>query len=78
MSFQEIQVFFYTGSNKVPVGTLATADGLVLFEYEPSWIAGGLELSPFHLPLATRRFRFERGRLPEALPGLCADSLSGG
>lgn len=78
MSFQEIQVLFDTGLTKVPVGILAATDSRVLFEYDPSWIAGGLEFAPFHLPLARNNFSFEQGRLPDRLPGLFADSLPDG
>ena len=78
MSFQEIQVLFDTGLNKVPVGVLAAADQRLLFEYDASWITGGLELAPFYLPVAKRAFVFERSQLPSGLPGLCADSLPDG
>ena len=78
MSFQEIRVLFDNGLSKEPVGVLAAADRRVLFEYDASWISGGLELAPFHLPVAQRTFVFERSQLPSGLPGLCADSLPDG
>jgi len=78
MSFKEIQVLFDTGLSRHPVGILAATDSRVLFEYDPSWIAGGLELAPFHLPIVRKNFSFEQGRLPDRLPGLCADSLPDG
>ncbi len=78
MSFQEIRVLFDTGATKVPVGILAVADRRMLFEYEASWVSGGLELAPFHLPVTKRSFTFEQSRLPCGLPGLFADSLPDG
>ncbi|HSA33569.1 MAG TPA: type II toxin-antitoxin system HipA family toxin [bacterium] len=35
----------------IPVGHLAESEGRVLFEYDPSFIERGIELSPFFLPL---------------------------
>jgi len=78
MSFQEIRILFDNGLVKTPVGVLAATNGRMLFEYYSAWISGGVELSPFHLPLAERTYRFESGRLPDRLPGLCADSLPDG
>ncbi len=78
MSFQEIQVQFDTGVDRVLVGTLAATEHQVLFEYDPAWVAGGLELAPLHLPLAQKGFRFEMNRLPDRVPGLFADSLPDG
>jgi serine/threonine-protein kinase HipA len=50
----------------------------VLFEYDPSWIQKGIELSPIHLPTARRSFQFETTKLNNGLPGLFADSLPDG
>ena len=75
MSFQEIQMQFDTGLDRVLVGILAATERQVLFEYDPAWISGGLELAPLHLPLAQKEFRFELNRLTEMVPGLFADSL---
>ena len=62
------------------VGVVAEdADGTVVFEYAPAWIARGLEISPRHLPVgrkgpvsfpALRRVESFQG-----LPGVLADAL---
>jgi serine/threonine-protein kinase HipA len=62
------------------VGVVAEdADGTVVFEYHPTWIARGLEISPRHLPLARRGpIAFPALRRIEAfqgLPGVLADAL---
>lgn len=62
-----------------PVGAVSfdTANGLGSFEYAPSFIKNGVELSPIKMPLSNRIYNF-----PEldfntfrGLPGLIADSL---
>ncbi len=59
------------------VGTLAEDGRRIYFEYARAWIAGGLQLSPFKLPL--REGVFERSERGEAkLPGLFEDSLPDG
>ncbi|MDX2506355.1 MAG: type II toxin-antitoxin system HipA family toxin [Gammaproteobacteria bacterium] len=61
------------------VGALAYDDktGYCTFEYAPQWIAKGIEISPIHLPLSSRKYTFYD--LPEAtykgLPGTFADTL---
>ncbi|MGB7213411.1 MAG: type II toxin-antitoxin system HipA family toxin [Gemmatimonadales bacterium] len=62
------------------VGVVAEdADGMVVFEYDPAWIARGLEISPRHLPLARRGpVAFPALRRIESfqgLPGVLADAL---
>jgi serine/threonine-protein kinase HipA len=53
--------------------------GYYAFEYEPAWIATGIELAPRHMPLAAARAPFAFTSLPEAtfrrLPALLADAL---
>ncbi|WP_457575568.1 type II toxin-antitoxin system HipA family toxin [Desulfomarina sp.] len=50
--YREIEVRFSKDpSTSLPVGTLAEKDGLIYFEYNHQWLAHGLELSPFTLPL---------------------------
>jgi len=60
-------------------GVAELSDGQIVFEYDPDFRTSGLELSPVHLPLATRGpVRFEELRRKEAfqgLPGLLADAL---
>lgn len=51
--------------------------GLGVFEYDPTFLRSGIEVSPIHLPLRAGRFSFPE--LPretfKGLPGLLADSL---
>lgn len=78
MSFQEIQVFFDTGSLRETVGVLAISGNKVLFEYDKIWIRKGIELSPVHLPISRDSFQFEAAKLVNSIPGLFADSLPDG
>ena len=61
------------------VGAVALdeAAGYCVFEYDPVFVAGGLEVAPLMMPLAPKRYAFPD--LPEqtfhGLPGLLADSL---
>ena len=59
------------------VGHLLEADRQIFFEYAPTFLATGLELSPFKLPL--RSGVFQQG-VPEflGLPGLFFDSVPDG
>ncbi len=60
-----------------PVGRLATRDGRIFFEYDPTFLASGLKLSPFGLPLEAGVT--EGPRTPfEGLHGLFDDSLPDG
>ncbi len=58
--------------------TLADRDPVAAFEYDPGFVASGIEVAPFTMPLlAGRVYRFP-GLAPESfngLPGLLADSL---
>ena len=78
MNFQEIQVVYDSGLLKEAIGMLAISGSKVLFEYDPSWIQKGIELSPIHLPTVRQTFQFETTKLNNALPGLFADSLPDG
>jgi serine/threonine-protein kinase HipA len=59
------------------VGTLAEKDNRLFFEYDPGWLARGLELSPFSLPLQPGLIRHEDLRFGP-LFGLFDDSLPDG
>jgi len=57
-------------------------NGRYVFQYTPEWVAGGVQLSPLHMPL--RREPYELAMWPElnpapyeGLPPLLADSLPG-
>ena len=54
MSYQKtdiLQVYTHHLDEKIKVGRLAYKDRRILFEYTPDFIAKGIELSPFKLPL---------------------------
>lgn len=57
-----------------PVGTLAEKDSRLFFEYDPGWLARGLELSPFILSLQPGLIRHDDLRFGP-LFGLFEDSL---
>lgn len=61
----------------IPVGRLGLQDRQLLFEYDADFLARGLDLSPFRLPL---RSGAQRGDpvVFEGLPGLFNDSLPDG
>jgi serine/threonine-protein kinase HipA len=59
------------------VGTLAEDRGRVFFEYDEDFVATGLSLSPFRVPLSTALFE-HKDREFGPLPGLFDDSLPDG
>jgi serine/threonine-protein kinase HipA len=61
----------------VKVGRLATKDREVLFEYDAKWLASGIELSPFKLPLQAGVFVGEQ-QFFDGLMGVFDDSLPDG
>ncbi len=68
MSFEPtslIHVSFMPGKEKISMGRLALKNRQLFFEYNLSFIQGGLELSPFKLPLKPGVFA-------------CGDPLFGG
>lgn len=65
------------GGGSVAVGRLAIRARKIYFEYEPSFIACGLEVSPLRLPLKPDLQSFDTEPF-EGLPGLFNDSLPDG
>jgi serine/threonine-protein kinase HipA len=61
------------------IGAVALTDskGFASFEYEPSFLASGVQLAPLMMPLAERVYSFPElpRRTFRGLPGLLADSL---
>jgi len=61
------------------IGAVALTDsnGVASFQYEPSFLASGIELAPLMMPLAERVYSFPelQRRTFRGLPGLLADSL---
>jgi serine/threonine-protein kinase HipA len=62
---------------RLRVGRLATRDRRILFEYDPAFIASGIDISPFELPLKPGVLEGPPG-LFEGLFGVFADSLPDG
>jgi serine/threonine-protein kinase HipA len=56
---------------------LSEPNGVASFEYDPSFLASGIQLSPLMMPLAERVYSFPElpRRTFRGLPGLLADSL---
>lgn len=76
--YREIAVRFRRNpAASVAVGILAERDASLFFEYDREWLAGGLELSPFTLPLAAGLIAHRDLRFGP-LFGLFDDSLPDG
>lgn len=69
--------FTRSPDDSMPVGTLAEDHGRVVFEYAPDFLATGLNLSPFQLPLEPGLFE-HRDREFGPLLGVFDDSLPDG
>ena len=53
------------------------ATQLTTFEYTPEWINSGVEISPLHIPLSSRKFQFPslNPQTYKGLPAIFADTL---
>ncbi len=53
------------------------ATQLTTFEYTPEWINSGVEISPLHIPLSSRKFQFPNlnHQTYKGLPAIFADTL---
>jgi serine/threonine-protein kinase HipA len=76
-SVKEIKVGLDFGNETVPIGRLAIRDRTIYFEYFPSFLRRGMEISPRILPLKPGVFSFSYG-LFDGLPGVFNDSLPDG
>ena len=76
-SVKEVKVGINFGSGIHPVGRLAIRDRQIYFEYDQTFIEGGLEISPLRLPLKSGVQSFDYD-LFEGLPGVFNDSLPDG
>ena len=74
---QKIYVSLATETSLVRVGTLATIKRSIYFEYDPSFLESGLEISPFRLPLKAGTFQAKPEPF-EGLFGVFNDSLPDG
>lgn len=76
-SVKEVKVGINFGNSVRPVGRLAIRDRQIYFEYDQTFIEGGLEISPLRLPLKSGVQSFDYD-LFEGLPGVFNDSLPDG
>lgn len=77
INVKEIKVGFNSGKKILPVGRLAMRDRKIYFEYDASFIASGIAISPLRLPLQSGVTSFDY-HLFEGLPGVFNDSLPDG
>ena len=56
-------------------GAVLQEDGRISFEYDPEFVARGIELSPILMPLARTTYSFSEPESFRGLPGLLSDSL---
>lgn len=73
----KIIVSLAMGNSPVRIGTLATVRRAIYFEYEPSFLVSGIEISPFRLPLKAGTFQAKPEPF-EGLFGVFNDSLPDG
>jgi len=76
-SVKELKVSLRFDEHTIPVGRLAIRDYQIYFEYYNSFVAEGLEISPFKLPLKTGLKVFDKTPF-EGLAGVFSDSLPDG
>lgn len=79
MAFEHVQVIEVRAFGKT-VGALApSSSGAFAFEYDPSWVRRGIELSPILMPASKPNRSFSFPGMPEntfhRLPPMVADSL---
>ena len=74
---RKVTVAIKFGNEALTVGRLAERDGRIYFEYDSDFLDGGLELSPFMLPLAPGVKQIEHQPFA-GLPGVFNDSLPDG
>ena len=72
-----LNVFCNLRGAKYFVGKLAERNRTILFEYDKDFLASGIELSPFKLPLRPGVFE-DKERVFDGLPGVFNDSLPDG
>ncbi|MFT6865738.1 MAG: serine/threonine-protein kinase HipA [Cyclobacteriaceae bacterium] len=76
-ALNQIKIGLNFGNGIIPVGRLASRDNNIYFEYDQSFLASNLEISPINLPLASGLKSFKS--IPfEGLPGVFYDSLPDG
>ena len=76
-SIKEVRVGIRFADDELHVGRLAERERRIYFEYDGAFLEGGLQLSPFRLPLEPGVKTFDP-HLFEGLPGVFNDSLPDG
>ncbi|MGH1403817.1 MAG: HipA N-terminal domain-containing protein [Alphaproteobacteria bacterium] len=74
LSLEEIKVGLNFGDDTLPVGRLASRNSKIYFEYDTTFLARNLNISPLKLPLETGVQTFDP-YLFEGLPSVFNDSL---
>ncbi len=77
LSLDEIKVGINFGEDTLAVGRLASRDRKIYFEYDATFLARGLNISPLELPFQVNIQTFDP-HLFEGLPGVFNDSLPDG
>jgi serine/threonine-protein kinase HipA len=76
-SVEKIEVGLDFGTSNTPVGELVIESGGIYFRYYPAFIASGIAISPFELPLNTNT-HIGNPKIFEGLFGVFNDSLPDG
>ncbi len=77
LSLEEIKIGISFGEDTLPVGRLASRNRKIYFEYDATFLARGLNISPLELPFQAGVQTFDP-HLFEGLPGVFNDSLPDG
>ena len=76
-SLELLTVYLDAGTERRKIGRLALKDRQILFEYDTTFIASGIEISPIKLPLKSGVFVCE-DKIFDGLYGVFNDSLPDG
>lgn len=77
IGIQRLDVYLYLAGGKHKLGTLATKDKKIYFEYDRAFLATGIQISPYKLPLKSGVMRCDDDTF-DGIWGVFADSLPDG
>ena len=77
IGIQRLDVYLYLAGGKHKLGTLATKDKKIYFEYDRAFLATGIQISPYKLPLKSGVMRCDDD-IFDGIWGVFADSLPDG
>ena len=77
IGIQRLDVYLYLAGGKHKLGTLATKDKKIYFEYDRAFLATGIQISPYKLPLKSGVMRCDDDTF-NGIWGVFADSLPDG